>query len=257
MERGDFDDLPGAGKPIKDLGEAHDPNWWIKKLVEREHVAVLPPSLALRKEDAELDGTLDRLTSRPRCAAHLEDFNERVVAARYRLPEGPPLVTMPRDVDERSRAGGSAVRRGSRPARGRAARRSPSRPLAEQRAEPRRRGPGRQEPAGPVELGAPGWRCGRPAVRSVIPRRHRRCYLPAMSGLHAAPRTSSARSPSGRPTPPRDPGPAQPGDPLLRPEQREDGREGPGAWSAPSTCCSATSRTPSRPTTRTPPARGW
>ena len=55
MERGDFDDLPGAGKPIADLGEHHDPDWWIKKLVERENIAVLPPSVQLRKEDAELD----------------------------------------------------------------------------------------------------------------------------------------------------------------------------------------------------------
>ncbi len=100
MERGDFDDLPGAGKPIADLGEHHDPDWWLKKLVEREHIAVLPPSLALRKEDAELDDTLDRLNVEADVRRHVKDFNERVIAARYRLPEGPPLVTMPRDVDE-------------------------------------------------------------------------------------------------------------------------------------------------------------
>ena len=100
MERGDFDDLPGAGKPIADLGEHHDPNWWIKKLVERENVAVLPPSVQLRKEDAELDGRLDGLTSEADVRREVEDFNSRVIAARYRLPEGPPLVTMPRDVEE-------------------------------------------------------------------------------------------------------------------------------------------------------------
>lgn len=99
MERGDFDDLPGAGKPIADLGESHDPNWWIKKLVERENVALLPPSVALRREDAELDETLDRLNTEDEVRRHVTDFNDRVVAARYRLPEGPPLVTMPRDVD--------------------------------------------------------------------------------------------------------------------------------------------------------------
>lgn len=98
IERGDFDDLPGAGKPI-DLGAPHDPNWWIKKLVERENVAVLPLSLALRKEDAELEDTLDGLTTEAEVRRHVTDFNERVVAARYRLPEGPPLVTMPRDVE--------------------------------------------------------------------------------------------------------------------------------------------------------------
>ena len=34
MERGEFDDLPGQGKPLK-LGD-RDPNWWVKGLLERE-----------------------------------------------------------------------------------------------------------------------------------------------------------------------------------------------------------------------------
>ena len=55
MERGDFDDLPGAGKPIEGLGAEHDPEWWLKQLIERERIAVLPPALQLRKDDAELD----------------------------------------------------------------------------------------------------------------------------------------------------------------------------------------------------------
>lgn len=99
MARGDFDDLPGKGKPLPDLGDAHDPDWWIKKLVERENVALLPPSVQLRREDAELDAHLDTLTREADVRRHLEDFIARVIAARYRLPEGPPLVTMPRDVD--------------------------------------------------------------------------------------------------------------------------------------------------------------
>src|SRR3954451_9286225 len=59
MERGEFDNLPGqgksnsrrgGGKPIEDLGAEHDPDWWVKKLVERENIALLPPALAIRKE---------------------------------------------------------------------------------------------------------------------------------------------------------------------------------------------------------------
>lgn len=99
MERGDFDDLPGAGKPIPDLGEHHDPDWWLKKMVQRENIAVLPPSLQLRKEDAELDDRLDGLAREDDVRREVEDFNKRVVAARYRPAEGPPLVTMPRDVE--------------------------------------------------------------------------------------------------------------------------------------------------------------
>src|SRR5687767_2872407 len=63
MERGEFDDLPGQGKPIEDLGVEHDPDWWVKKLVEREKIALLPPAIALRKEDAALDERLDHLTA--------------------------------------------------------------------------------------------------------------------------------------------------------------------------------------------------
>lgn len=100
MERGEFDGLPGAGKPIRGLGEHHDPDWWLKQLVERERITVLPPSVALRKEDAELDEALDRLHAEAEVRRHVEDFNERVVRARYSLSPGPPLVTMPRDVEE-------------------------------------------------------------------------------------------------------------------------------------------------------------
>ena len=38
MERGEFADLPGAGRPIEDLDEAYDPLWWVKKWAEREGV---------------------------------------------------------------------------------------------------------------------------------------------------------------------------------------------------------------------------
>ena len=100
IERGDFDDLPLAGKPLPDLSDSHDPDWWLKKFVERERIVVLPPSVQLRKEDGELDDTLDRLHSEREVRAHVEDVKARVIAARYRLPEGPPLVTMPRDVEE-------------------------------------------------------------------------------------------------------------------------------------------------------------
>src|ERR1700753_1582667 len=63
MARGDFDDLPGAGKPLKGLGTQHDPNWWVKQLIEREKITgVLPPALQLRKDDAELEEQLDRHT---------------------------------------------------------------------------------------------------------------------------------------------------------------------------------------------------
>lgn len=102
MERGDFDDLPGAGKPLPDLDRDHDPDWWLKKLVERERIAVLPPALALRKEDAELDDRLDRVNTEELVRREVEDFNARIHHAMYTPPDGPHapiLVTRKRDVE--------------------------------------------------------------------------------------------------------------------------------------------------------------
>lgn len=100
IARGDFDDLPGAGKPVEGLGQEHDPDWWLKKLVEREHLVVLPASVQLRKDDAELDGLLDQQHTERAVRELVEDFNARVLRARYGIPAGPPLITQLRDVEE-------------------------------------------------------------------------------------------------------------------------------------------------------------
>lgn len=98
MDRGDFDDLPGYGKPLEGLGGEHDPDWWVRRLIEREQITgVLPPSLQIRREDAELDARLDRLPTVGEVRREVEEFNARVRWALYRPPEGPPMVTAPRD----------------------------------------------------------------------------------------------------------------------------------------------------------------
>lgn len=98
MARGEFDNLPGAGKPLPPLDP--DPNWWLKKLIERENITgVLPEALQLRKDDAELEGKLDALDSERRVREELETFNKRVVNARRQLQGGPPVITPTRDVE--------------------------------------------------------------------------------------------------------------------------------------------------------------
>lgn len=98
--RGDFDNLAYAGKPIPGLGTNTDPDWWVKGLMEREKISgVGPPALMLRKEDAELEATLDALYSKNQVREHLDDFNARIVNARRQLNGGPPVVTKLRDVE--------------------------------------------------------------------------------------------------------------------------------------------------------------
>jgi hypothetical protein len=100
MERGAFDNLPGAGKPLGDLGSPYDRDWWLKKLIEREQITgVLPAALQLRKDDATLEAELDRETAESVVRKLVEEFNRRIIEARRQLQGGPPVVTKTRDVD--------------------------------------------------------------------------------------------------------------------------------------------------------------
>ncbi|GAA2883318.1 DUF1992 domain-containing protein [Microbacterium esteraromaticum] len=100
IRRGEFDNLPGAGKPLEGLGSHHDPDWWIRRKIETENLSGLgPPALMLRVEDRELDGELDQLGREEDVRVVLDDFNRRVVDARRQLRGGPPVVTRPRDID--------------------------------------------------------------------------------------------------------------------------------------------------------------
>ena len=117
IRRGDFDDLPGAGKPLTGLTE-HDPDWWIRRKVEREQLTGLgPPALTLRTENTALDARLDAAGSERAVSEILDDFNGRVINARRQLQGGPPVVTPTRDADaevaawhERRRAPAAADR---------------------------------------------------------------------------------------------------------------------------------------------------
>ncbi|QHC58935.1 DUF1992 domain-containing protein [Rathayibacter sp. VKM Ac-2760] len=100
IRRGEFDGLPGAGKPLEGLGGHHDPDWWIRRKIERENLTGIgPAAFLLRAEDRQLDAQLDRLMRESEVRAVLADFNKRIVEARRQLLGGPPVVTPLRDVD--------------------------------------------------------------------------------------------------------------------------------------------------------------
>jgi len=131
MARGEFDDLPLAGKPIPGLGSHHDPDWWLKNLVEREQITGVLPPAQLRADDARLRDRLDRQFSEDSVREVVEEFNARVVDARRQLLGGPPVVTPLRDVEdevalwrERRTAGGAPGPTASRSAADRSPRAS-------------------------------------------------------------------------------------------------------------------------------------
>ncbi len=98
---GAFDNLEYAGKPLPELAQSLDPDWWVKGLIEREQLTGLAPApFLLRKEDAELDELLDKQHSEARVRETLEEFNARIIEARRQLLGGPPVVTKLRDMEQ-------------------------------------------------------------------------------------------------------------------------------------------------------------
>jgi hypothetical protein len=100
MERGEFDDLPGHGKPLPDLDRPRDEMWWVKDKLRREAVSYLPPTLAVRKE---LDDARDRIAATD-SEATVRDIvaaiNRRIVAVNSRVTDGPPSTLAPLDVEQ-------------------------------------------------------------------------------------------------------------------------------------------------------------
>ena len=90
-EQGAFDNLPGAGKPLPYLGQEYDPDWWVKQLVQREQISILPPSLELlrkvEKELAAIEKLHDEATVRRRVSAlnvEIAKVNATVLEGRRR-----------------------------------------------------------------------------------------------------------------------------------------------------------------------------
>lgn len=105
IRRGEFDNLPGAGKPLEGIDEPHDPDWWIRQKIERENLTGLaPPAIQLRNEHRAMDDTLDGFWREEDVREHLEEFNKRVKYARMQLQGGPPVVTPLHDIEEDVRA---------------------------------------------------------------------------------------------------------------------------------------------------------
>lgn len=103
-ERGEFDNLPGTGKPL-DLSDADDPDWWVKRKLKAEGIELSATGLtvmSLRRERATFPESLLSLATEESVRAVLEDYNRRVRQDRLRpvLGRSSPVIAGLVDVDE-------------------------------------------------------------------------------------------------------------------------------------------------------------
>ena len=101
MEDGAFDNLPGAGKPLPDRGQENDPlSWWVKQLVQREQISMLPPSLELlRKVEKEL-AAIEKLHDEAAVRCRVVALNAEIAKVNATVVEGPPTRLGTLDVDQ-------------------------------------------------------------------------------------------------------------------------------------------------------------
>jgi len=92
-QRGTFDDLPGAGKPLPKQALADDTQAWLRDYLRREGVSteeLLPTPLRLRKQIERLPETVKDLRSEREVRDVAAELNNRILEWR-RFPEGPPI----------------------------------------------------------------------------------------------------------------------------------------------------------------------
>ena len=98
-ERGEFENLPGAGKPIPGLDKPFDELWWVKDKLRQEGLTYMPPSVALRKEANDALAEASRANSEAEVREIISAINEKIREANRKGIVGPPLMLVPYDVE--------------------------------------------------------------------------------------------------------------------------------------------------------------
>ena len=99
-ERGEFDNLPGAGKPLASIDIHDDDMWWIKQWLKRENLSFTPPALALRKSVEDMLESVGKLRTEAAVRQVVGELNERI-REMNRIPpmDGPPTSLSVLDVE--------------------------------------------------------------------------------------------------------------------------------------------------------------
>jgi Domain of unknown function (DUF1992) len=97
QERGEFDALAGAGKPIADLDRPYDEMWWIRKKFKEDKLSVLPPALQVRRDLERAREQIARAGSEHQVRQIIAGINARIRRTNRTTMHGPPTTVMPLD----------------------------------------------------------------------------------------------------------------------------------------------------------------
>ena len=86
---GAFENLPGRGKPLPDAYQPYDPDWWVKSLIQREKISILPPALEARQKLAAALARIRELTDEAAVRREIETLNAALARLNAHATSGP------------------------------------------------------------------------------------------------------------------------------------------------------------------------
>ena len=98
-ERGEFDELPGHGRPLPGIRGPRDELWWVKEKLRREEVSVVPPTLRIHREIEEARDRVARAASEDEVRGILAAINARIRHLNAHATAGPPSTAVPLNVE--------------------------------------------------------------------------------------------------------------------------------------------------------------
>src|SRR5262249_50260598 len=97
QREGAFDNLPGRGKP--DANRPYDPDWWIKNLIQREKLSILPPALEARQKLSTTLARIREMADEGAVRREFESLNAEIARINSRVTSGPPTDVGRLDVE--------------------------------------------------------------------------------------------------------------------------------------------------------------
>jgi len=98
QREGKFDHLDAAADPLEGIDGPYDPDWWLKKLIQREQLNTAPVLLLLKREVAEFHAGLALLGDEAEIRAAIAGLNQRIREAN--LSNTAPLCADLGEIDE-------------------------------------------------------------------------------------------------------------------------------------------------------------
>lgn len=91
LRAGQFDDLPGLGKPIPGLDEGWDETRWLREKLKAEGLRAMPPAWAIRQWAREELAKLSEIDDEVVLRSRVEAFNAALVRHMRNALWGPPV----------------------------------------------------------------------------------------------------------------------------------------------------------------------